>query len=160
MQENDSTPKKDGGKPSLADRLRQLADGTLPLEDRSDRIPPARNRPDRDRSDRNFEDSRSSRAEPLSSLMDLPKFSLPQERGDFPARPPDFRNPQDPREYQQQRERQSFGRGHRGAQMHEEYMDVPRIQGGIYQEEFENRIHGQQRIEEFGRLGPPSREQR
>lgn len=138
--------------------MRQLADGTLPLEDRVDRIIP-RNRQERDRSDRNFDDSRSARGEPLSSLMDLPKFGLPQERGDFPARPPDFRNPQDPREYQQQRDRQSFGRGHRGSQIHEEFMDVPRLQGGIYQEEFDNRIHGQQRVEEFGRLGS-LREQR
>ncbi|XP_011263700.1 protein SCAF8 [Camponotus floridanus] len=58
VQENESMAKKEG-KPSLADRLRQLADGTLPLDDRMDRNVRGNRTIERsnERTDRNFEES-------------------------------------------------------------------------------------------------------
>jgi hypothetical protein len=119
-QDNDSLAKKEiGPKPSLADRLRQLADGTLPLmDDRMDRDMRSRSERAGDRIDRKY-DEPSSRRPPLDgppppppqqpqlpsttlmssgrrpgegppSLLDLPaKFPGPPDRADF-GLPRDF----------------------------------------------------------------------
>lgn len=137
--------KKDSlSKMSLTDRLRLLADGTLPLDDRID----GRNMRDRserslERSERSFDtDSRRSMDGP-PSLMDLPKFPNPQERPDF--RGPDFRGGQDIRDFPQRpgdRERggSSFGprNSHRG--LIDEFPDPRMIPGGRFPDEFDGRL--------------------
>lgn len=147
-------PKKEP-KQSLADRLRQLADGTLPLDDRMERNIRG------DRSDRSME--RNDRPPPPfeelpvarrlgdqpPSLMDLPKFPAgpPQDRPDFGPRGPDFRGgPQDPRDFVPRgpgdRDRQNFGpRGAVGPPRGpmDDFPD-PRILGGRFPDEFDGRI--------------------
>ncbi|KAF7989878.1 hypothetical protein HCN44_008552 [Aphidius gifuensis] len=142
--------KKD--KLSLAERLRQLADGTLPIEDRMDRI---HERGGGDRSiERNdnrlpvpFEDPLNVRRPDGGppSLMDLPKFPIPNER-DFPSRGPDFRPPQDIRDFSRnERDRGSFnsrgggsgsvvGAGGRGPI--DDFTD-PRMLGARFPDEFD-----------------------
>ncbi|XP_025989646.1 SR-related and CTD-associated factor 4 isoform X2 [Solenopsis invicta] len=169
IQEGEGMTKKEG-KPSLADRLRQLADGTLPLDDRMDRN--IRNRTERsnERNDRNFEESpggagaRRPPGDMPISLMDLPKFGgvIPPDRTDFP-RGPDFRSgPPDTREFPQRGppdrpDRQNFPpRGGPRASQMDDFMD-PRMQPGIFPEEFEGRLgHNGPRPDDFppGRLGP------
>ncbi|KAL6447499.1 hypothetical protein ACFW04_000014 [Cataglyphis niger] len=169
VQENESMAKKEG-KPSLADRLRQLADGTLPLDDRIDRNVRSNRTIERsnERNDRGFEESsgggggagslpggsggggnNSIRRPPSDmpiSLMDLPKFSgvLP-DRTDFP-RGPDFRGgPQDAREFSQRgltdrSDRQNFPP--RGGPRNSQMDDFldPRMQPGMFPEDYENRL--------------------
>lgn len=168
VQENEGMTKKEG-KPSLADRLRQLADGTLPLDDRIDRNVRGNRTVERsnERNDRNFEESpggtgggvRRPPSDMPISLMDLPKFSgvLPPDRTDFP-RGPDFRGPQDAREFPQRltdrSDRQNFPPrgGPRSSQM-DDFLD-PRMQPGIFPEDYEGRLgHNGPRPDDF----PPAR---
>ena len=162
--DNEAPPKKEG-KPSLADRLRQLADGTLPLDDRMDR--------NRNRSSEGIDGPPGRRSTDLPPpLMDLPKFS--QDRPEFPPRGPEFRGPprgpeaaDHPRDFPPRgpgdRDRPNFGRrGSIGPPMRghppvEEFPD-PRMHGGRFPEDFDNRIGPRQ--EDFDhRLGPPPREE-
>lgn len=155
IQESGEGIAKKEGKPSLADRLRQLADGTLPLDDRMDRnIRGNRTERNNERNERNFEDSPGGAgaagagrrpADMPISLMDLPKFGavLP-DRTDFPRGPAAFGGAlQEPREFQQRvgladRDRQNFptrGGGLRNSQM-DDFLD-PRMQPGMFPEDFE-----------------------
>lgn len=174
IQEGGEGTTKKEGKPSLADRLRQLADGTLPLDDRMDRnIRVNRTERNNERNERNFEDSPGGAAgtgrRPTDmpiSLMDLPKFGavLP-DRADFPRGPGVFGNAlQESREFQQRvGERQNFpnrGGGLRNPQM-DDFLD-PRMQPGIFPEDFEGRLvghNGPRADEPFPpRLGPAREE--
>ncbi|XP_072743913.1 uncharacterized protein Isha [Anoplolepis gracilipes] len=168
VQESETIAKKEG-KPSLAERLRQLADGTL--DERIERNVRGNRTAERssERNDRNFEESPgggasgSVRRPPSDmpiSLMDLPKFSgvLPPDRTDFP-RGPDFRGgPQDAREFPQRSltdrsDRQTFPRGGPRSSQMDDFLD-PRMQPGMFPEDYEGRLgHNGPRPDDF----PPAR---
>lgn len=80
----DLDAKKDVNKMSLTERLRQLADGTLPVDDRRN----VRNDRSSERHERNFEEAAIRRINDAPpALMDLPKFGGVPDR----QRPPEFR---------------------------------------------------------------------
>ncbi|XP_046471550.1 SR-related and CTD-associated factor 4 isoform X1 [Neodiprion pinetum] len=167
-----NTHEMDGGgskkdvKPSLADRLRQLADGTLPLDDRMDRNNRS-DRIDRDRGDRSYDDVIVGGRRPGDlppSLMDLPKFPLgPQDRPDFGPRGPDFRGvSQDLRDFPQRgpgdRDRPGYGgRGPVGPPRGpiDDFTD-PRMHVGRFNDDFDNRMGPNgPRADDFNpRMGP------